>query len=422
MGDIGLNLFWNGLQRSAGPASPPVSNDWRLAALAGITWVAWLVGTGLTLSSAVRRLAVEQEFAIYEYLEFIGNFWAQSPLYVPESLHGFHYLPIMLIIGTPLSLINIQLAGGLFGLLAVVFFSFSIFRLAQQIMPSYSSAAAGVILVISLIAAVIALRLLQMQMPMTAAMICATAAGMREDWRAFVVWLLLAVALKPLAIVMALLAIATMPRLRVPLVAGIAALLLLPFAVQSGSYLANEYVNYVRQLLHITDADPGVWGNQAEFSTLLKTLGLELGGHTRLAIRLGAALGTLWLAWRIALQSNARATSFALLLLSSCYIGLFNPRQEGMSFLVVVPGLAALSLWFLMRNLADWRGWLWMALAVMVGLKWGGRQAMWILPATMVPTWIGLLALTLNPRRWCKLFSGQPGSMAAIPAEPKPAV
>jgi hypothetical protein len=249
-------------------------------------------------------------------------------------------------------------------------------------------------------AALIALRLLQMQMPMTAAMICATAAGMREDWRAFVLWLLLAVALKPLAIVMVLLSIATIPKTRVPLIVGVAALLLLPFAFQSWSYLANEYVNYVRQLLHITDADPGVWGNQADISTLLKTLGLELGSHTRLAIRLAAALGTLLLAWRIAMERNARATSFALLLLSTCYIALFNPRQEGMSFLVVVPGLAALSLWFLVRNPADWRGWLWVALSVMVGIKWGAHQASWVLPATMVTIWIGLLALSLNPRRW----------------------
>jgi hypothetical protein len=365
---------------------------------------------------------VENEFAIYEYLEFIGSFWAKSPLYVPESLHGFHYLPIMLIIGTPLSWLNIQLAGAIFGLLSVVFFSFSVFRLAQQITPTHSTSAAGAILVISLLAAVVALRLLQMQMPMTAAMICAAAAGMREDWRAFVFWLLLAVALKPLAIVMALLAIATMPRTRVPLIVGIAALLLLPFAVQSWSYLANEYANYVRQLLHITDADPGVWGNQAEISTFLKTLGLELGAHTRLAIRLGAALGTLWLAWRIALERNARATSFALLLLSTCYIGLFNPRQEGMSFLVVVPGLAALSLWFLVRNLADFRGWLWMALAVMVGIKWGAREASWVLPTTMIPIWIGLLALSLNPRRWCELFSDRPLNVAAISSEPKAAV
>src|SRR5215510_6585204 len=221
MGDIGLNRFLNGLQRSAGPASPPVSNDWRLVALAGITWAAWLFGAGLTLSSAVRRLAVEREFAIYEYLEFIANFWAQSPLYVPESLHGFHYLPIMLVIGTPLSWINIQVAGAIFGLLSVAFFSFSVFRLAQQIAPNHPTAAAGCILLISLMAAVIALRLLQMQMPMTAAMLCATAAGMRGHWRAFVSWLLVAVALKPLAIVMVLLAVVTIPKTRVPFIIGV---------------------------------------------------------------------------------------------------------------------------------------------------------------------------------------------------------
>ena len=176
-----MNLFLNGLQRSAGSASPPASNDWRLVALTGITWAAWLVGIGLTLSSAVRRLAVEREFAIYEYLEFIANFWAQSPLYVPESLHGFHYLPIMLVIGSPLSWINIQVAGAIFGLLSVLFFSFSVFRLAQQITPTYSSAVAGAILVVSLMAAVIALRLLQMQMRRHHAGLCRAAHGDGND-------------------------------------------------------------------------------------------------------------------------------------------------------------------------------------------------------------------------------------------------
>jgi hypothetical protein len=379
-----------------------------VAALACVTWTAWFVCVALMLSSAVRRLAVQHEFAIYEYLEFIRTFWAKSPLYVPESLHGFHYLPIMLIIGTPLSWVNIQLAGAIFGALSVAFFSFGVVRIAQQIAPTRSAAAAGCILVISVMAALIALHLLQMQMPMTAAMLCAAAAGMRGHWRAYVAWLLLAVALKPLAIVMVLLSVVTIPRTGVPFMVGIAALLLFPFTVQDWGYLAHEYVNYVRQLLHITDADPSIWGNQAEFSTLLKTLGLELGAHTRLAIRLGAALVTLLLAWRLARQGSARATSFALLLLSTCYIGLFNPRQEGMSYLVVVPGLAALSLHFLGRNLADWRGWVWMALAVMVSVKWGAREARWILPATMVPIWIGLLALTLNPRRWCELFADEP--------------
>jgi glycosyl transferase family 87 len=406
-----LALFLD--KRSAGP-----SCEWKVAALACITWTAWFVGVALTLSSAVRRLAVQREFAIYEYLEFIATFWAKSPLYVPESLHGFHYLPMMLIIGTPLSWVNIQLAGAIFGLLSVVFFSFGVVRIAQQIAPTRSAAAAGCILAISLMAAWIALRLLQMQMPMTAAMLCATAAGMRGHWRAFVSWLLVAVALKPLAIVMVLLAVVTIPKTRVPFIIGIAVLLLFPFAVQDWGYLASEYVNYVRQLLTITNADPAIWGNQAEFSTLLKTLGLELGSGTRLAIRLAAALATLWLAWRIALERNARATSFALLLLSTCYIGLFNPRQEGMSYLVVVPGLAALSLYLLGRNLGDWRGWLWMALAVMMGIRWGANQARWILPATMVPIWIGLLALTLNPRRWRDLLSEKPPGVAATLPDP----
>jgi hypothetical protein len=390
--------------------------------MAGLTWAIWFVAAALTLSSVVRRLTVEHQFAIYEYLTFMEAFWSNSPLYVPENLHGFHYLPIMLIIGSPLRWMNIQLAGAIFGSLSVAFFGFGVVRIAQQIAPTRSVAAAGCILAISVIAAVTTLRLLQMQMPMMAAMLCAAASAMRGHWRGYVSWLLLAVALKPLAIVMVLLSAVTIPRTCVPFIVGIAGLLLLPFAVQDWGYLASEYVNYVRQLLNITNADPAVWGGQAEISTLLQKLGLELDAGTRLAIRLGAALVTLWLAWRIALQRNDRATSFALLLFSTCYIGLFNPRQEGVSFLVVVPVLAALSMHFLGRNPPDWRGWIWMALAVMMGIKWGTREARWVLPALMVPVWIGLLALTFDPRRWCELFSDQPEPLAVMPAEAKPAV
>jgi hypothetical protein len=63
-----------------------------------------------------------------------------------------------------------------------------------------------------------------------------------------------------------------------------------------------------------------------------------------------------------------------------------------------------------------------MALAVMVGIKWGAREASWVLPTTMIPIWIGLLALSLNPRRWCELFSDRPLNVAAISSEPKAAV
>src|SRR6185295_10123287 len=106
----------------------------------------------------------------------------------------------------------------------------------------------------------------------------------------------------------------------------------------------------------------GEWYAQTEISTLFRSLGWELSSPARLAIRLGAAIGTLVLAWRIAALGVIRATAFALLILATCYIGLFNPRQENVSFIVVAPGIAALAMVYLQRNVADWRGWVWIAL------------------------------------------------------------
>ena len=380
-----------------------VLSDRSLAVLGWIAWVTWFVLVVPKVFSAIREIGSGHTIEIY--FHFIEAFWSGTPLYRPESLFGFHYLPIMLIIGTPLSWVHIQLASAIFGALSIGFFSFSVYRLAQQLTPTSPFATAGCILLISLMSALVSVFLLQMQMPMTAAMICATAAGMRGDWRAYVLWLTLAVALKPLAIVMMLLSIAVIPQTRGMFIGGLALLLLVPFAFQDWGYLATEHVNYFRQLFHIADASPSRWHLQADVSTLLAFLGLELGATSRLAIRLAAALGTLALAWRIAAERNARATSFALLVLSTCYIGLFNPRHETVSVLVVVPGLAALSLHFLARDLADWRGWSWLVLAVMAGMKWGGAQGRWTVPTTMILIWIGLLALMLDARRWRDLLA-----------------
>ncbi len=235
-----------------------------------------------------------------EYLVFIDNFWAGKPLYVMNGLHGFHYLPVMLVIGTPLGWVSVPVAGAIFGLLSIGFLAWSIYRLAEAVTPDHPAAAAGSILFASVVAATNSVLLFQMQTPMTAAMICAAVAGMSGRWRVLAAWLVFASAVKPLAIVMAMLAFVTVPQTRVPFIIGFAALLLIPFGFQDWNYLLAQYREYAGQLATITNAVPGHWYAQTEISTLLRAIGLDLGSNARLAIRVGAAIGVLVLAWRIA--------------------------------------------------------------------------------------------------------------------------
>jgi hypothetical protein len=377
------------------------------------SWGIWLAAVTGGLIYTVNWVAGGKcGVALCEYLLFIENFRAGKPLYVLNGLHGFHYLPIMLIIGTPLSWVSTPMAGAIFGLLSTGFLATSVWRLAAAISPKHPITATGSILLAGAVAATNSVVLLQMQTPMTAAMICAAVAGMAGRWRALALWLVFASAIKPLAIVMAMLAFATVPQTRMPFVAGFAVLLLVPFGFGDWNYLLAQYADYAGQLATITHATPGHWYAQTEISTLLKAIGLDLGSGARLAIGVAAAIGVLILAWRIAAMAVARATAFALLILATCYIGLFNPRQENVSFIVVAPGIAALAMVYLQRNVADWRGWLWIALAFLVQFSWGNgtRAGAWLYPGWMLLIWAGLLNLMIDPRRWCSLLSERAAS------------
>lgn len=376
--------------------------------LAFVSWGIWLASVTGGLIFAINWVASgKTDVALCEYLVFVDHFRAAKPLYVMNGLHGFHYLPVMLVIGTPLGWVSVPVAGAIFGLLSIGFLAWSIYRLAGAVAPTRAAAAAGSILLVSVVAAANSVLLFQMQTPMTAAMICAAVAGMSGRWRVLAAWLVFASAVKPLAIVMAMLAFVTVPQTRVPFIIGFAVLLLIPFGFQDWNYVLAQYREYVGQLTTITNAMPGYWYAQTEISTLLRAIGLDLGSSARLAIRVGAAIGVLVLAWRIAAAGVARATAFALLILASCYIGLFNPRQENVSFIIVAPGIAALAMIYLQRNFADWRGWIWITLAFMVQFSWGNgtRAGAWLYPGWMVLIWIGLLALMIHPRRWCDLLA-----------------
>ncbi len=385
------------------------------AILGRLGWIFWFACVAYRLWTKTSAMAATgmPVGALAEYLYYIHQFWAGAPIYIAGDLHGFHYLPFMLILGAPLAWVSPAVAGAALGLLSAALLTWSVYYLAQALNPTNAIATAGMILAIAAPAATSSLPAFQLQMAMTAGMIAAAAAGMKGRWRELALWLAFAVAVKPLAIVMALLAAAAIPRTRIILIIAIAAMLAAPFALRDWGYLSTEYVNYVRQLWHINSAPPGEWTSQADFSVLLSHLGLDLDSGPRLAIRLGAALGTLLLALRIAASGSTRATAFTMLTLSVCYIGLFNPRQEVVSFLVVVPPVAAIGLLLLGRNLAGWRGWAWIILALLVGAKYA--IVGWILPTIMVAIWVGLLRLQLDRTGWIELLShAQEPAQAAI--------
>ena len=206
--------------------------------------------------------------------------------------------------------------------------------------------------------------------------------------------------MKPLAIVMLLLCGAVQPRMRLPLIGALIAGFLLPFAVVEWSYMAEQYRTWVAKLSFMAHVMPTDWPYQADFQTMLDTFRIVVPPSVATAIRFAAAFGTLALAWRISKIEGRTIFPLGVLILSGCYITLFGPRNEFLSFFVLTPGLTALAFVLFGRDTQDRRGWLLIAAVLVLGFSVSFPVDRVTKPFVVTLIYIWLIWLTLEPRRW----------------------
>lgn len=392
-----------------------------------IGWVAW----GIFVATALARTHPRRFASTFAaYLDAAQRLWAGQQVYDPATLGDFLYLPLTLLIYVPFTLLDRVTAAALAMLLGAAFFTWACTALTVALLRRDwrlldSIALAGVPLLINIPAAWLNFKGVQAQVPMTAAMMAACAAMIGSRWRVASFWLFVAIAMKPLAIVMVLLCGALVREMRLPLVGAVAAAILLPFAFLEWNYLAAQYQAMALKLWLIATAPPAQWIYQADFSTMMLGLGVPLPAGVALGIRIAAALGTLALTWRVRRAGEARSFAFAVLMLSACYITLLGPRNEFLSFIVLTPALAVLAGLMLMRNDADYRGWLLILAALMLGFTFDYLNIDGVLkPAIVLVIYVWLAWLTAVPERWLAVVEGdatlRPSSnepaVAGIPA------
>jgi hypothetical protein len=385
-----------------------------------IGWVAWgIFVVAVLVRTHPRRFA--STFAAY--LDAAQRLWAGQQVYDPTTLGDFLYFPLTLLIYVPFTLLDRVTAATLATLLGAAFFTWACTTLTVALLPRErrmidAIALAGVPLLINIPAAWLNFKGVQAQVPMTAAMMAACVAMVGSRWRIASFWLFVAIAMKPLAIVMVLLCGALVREMRLPLIGAVAAAILLPFAFLEWTYLAAQYQAMALKLWHIATAPPSQWIYQADFSTLVRGLGVPLPAGVALGIRIAAALGTLALAWRVRRDGGAKSFAFAVLMLSGCYITLFGPRNEFLSFVVLTPALAMLGGLMLMRNDADGRGWLLILAALLLGFTFDYHDVDGVLkPAIVLAIYVWLGWLMAVPARWCGIVEGD-DTLRAKASEP----
>jgi hypothetical protein len=319
------------------------------------------------------------------------------------------YWPSTLVVLVPFTMLDASVSAAIVLAVSAAALTWAAIDLMRALKPSRGEALmlAGLLLLINIPAAWYNFKHVQLHVLMTAGMMAAAACMIRERYLLASLWLFVALVVKPIAIVMVLLCGALVPRMRLPLIAAIVIGSLLPFAFADTNYLIEQYRLFGLKLWTVASSPPAEWIYQADFSTMLKSVGIVLPGAVSVPLRLLAALGTLALAWRVSPRNRA-SFALAILILSGCYLTLFGPRNENVSFLALTPSITALALLMLVRDQADLRAWLLIGAALVLGFVVTLEVDHTLKPAIVTVIYGWLIYLMAEPARWRLLVEGPP--------------
>jgi hypothetical protein len=372
-----------GIVTGGAEAGATREDRWLIGASA--VWAAFVVGVTITT-----LLHPDRHNVVPVYHAAAARWWQGQPMYGP-GIHGFLYLPSFAVLFAPFAALGSPLDDLLWRWAGFALLTLALYRLARLTAGDKWRPVLAVMLTVSLPAAGVDLQSGQATLQMLALMILAAVAIAGERWWPAAAWLGLALAVKPLALVMVLLAAALHPRLRLKLLAAVAVVLLLPVLRGDPGYAAGQYLDAFAKMRVAEDPGSGDW---ASLDMLLLHAGLDPPGWLLTLLRLAGALAVLALAWQARRRLPPDGAAIMLLALAVTYLLPFNPRAEEGTYLMLayVLSLFAALAWFVERRRAAGIGFALLCLGL-------GMQAfnLWLFHATegwLKPA-IGLLFLAI---------------------------
>jgi alpha-1,2-mannosyltransferase len=307
----------------------------------GRGWVVWACFALLVL---VARLdvgdTIENVFSVYRDA---GLRWIHGQDLYPSQFR-FNYFPPSAVFFAAWSWLPFGLEGAIWRTANIAVFAFGLWRLSacggRPIAPTRFFVATVVTVLLSATAA----RYGQVTLAMSGLMMAAVADIEEGDapWRA-AIYVALAIALKPLAVVLALLLVAIYPRLIWRMAIALAVFFLLPFLFQHTDYVLRQYAD-VPAMLQIRSHQRYEW--QHLFG-LLEKLGWVATNVEQTIITGTSAVFVLFLCWRVRQRAPAVGAALTLYGLATCYILLFGTATERNTFAMIAPvvGLVAAMAW-----------------------------------------------------------------------------
>ena len=307
------------------------------------------------------------------------NWWISKSMY-PGGTHGFLYLPQFAILFTPFNLIQPPVLGEiLWRAMGFGLFALALFRLAQIVSPtthdsrslsSQRGLAFFLLVLLAVPASLASINNGQTNLPLSGCFILTFITIRERKWAAAAVLLTLCLVLKPIALAPWLLAFAVFPSMRIPLLCGLPALLVIGMIHPDSSYAWSQWVEFATKISH---AYTPVNLRVSDVFGMLEKAGIpNVFPVNSISRALGslAALTFVWIRFR---QKGLAAGSWALAVVTVLVLTIFNPRAETNSYVLVSPLLAYVAVsHFLQTSETKLPGWI--LSAVCLGLMCDGMS------------------------------------------------
>lgn len=304
------------------------------------------IGVGVFAATPRRSVSSNYELAAVHWIE-------GAPLYAEskENGHGFLYLPQAAILHIPFATLTYISGLPWFGdvcwrITSWLILTYSCWQFRKLSLHSHETE--WIMASCVSLLGVSCLRIGQSTLLLTALMILGLVAWRWQRYTQATLCIALAVAVKPLAIVLALLMFAISSPMRVRLLLAAMALVLIPFACQSPSYVIQQYQECWTMLR--TAADLGNSGDWAQLFGMLDFFGVPTTGRVQNIARVLAAVATLVLAFQTLKFESVEKQAKWLFTWTVVYLLLFNPRTENSTYCLLGPVLGVLIADSFIRN------------------------------------------------------------------------
>ena len=271
---------------------------------------------------------------------------ARQPLYDIRTIDDFQYLPHAAIVFSAFARLGAPVGGIVWRLAGWGLFAHGLWRLCVLASPKDHRRLFLIATVIVVPPALTSVLNGQANLHIAALMMHATV-DLSHARRRAVVWLAAGLALKPLMMVMLLLACVVCPSMIWPTLMALGLLLALPLAIAPAHYVAMQYHDCWIKMARSATPDRMF----EDLRGLVWKMGWLIPFPLLRAIAALAALGAGWLCVRVRRQWQEPAVSLLTFAIAGAYLMLFNSRTQPNSYVILAPaGALAAALLLLHRR------------------------------------------------------------------------